>query len=61
MHTILTQTVIRLHDARDCVITDNIITHAPGGNAVAQTGACHNNFYRAVDPKKSDPFDAYKY
>lgn len=61
VHTILTQSVIRLHDSQDCVITDNIITYADGGNAVAQTGACRNNFYRAVDPKKSDPFDEYKY
>ena len=61
VHTILTQTVMRLHDSTHCVITDNIITHAEGGNAIAQTGACSNNFYRAVDPEKSDPFDEYKY
>jgi len=61
VHTLLTQTVVRLHDATDCVITDNIITHAEAGNAVAQTGKSSNNFYRAHDPKKSDPFDTYKY
>lgn len=61
IHTILTQTVVRLHDCSDCVITDNIITHAEGGNAVAQTGNCTGNFYRATDPLKSAPFDPYKY
>ena len=61
VHTILTQTVIRLHDATDCVIADNIITHAEGGNAVAQTGKSSHNYYRALDPNKSDPFDEYTY
>lgn len=61
IHTILTQTVLRMHNCTDCVITDNIISHGPGGNAVAQTGKCSNNFYRAIDPAKSSPFDPYKY
>jgi alpha-L-fucosidase len=61
VHTVLTQSVIRLHNATGCVITDNIITHGEGGNAVAQTGQSNNNYYRIPDPKASDPFDAYKY
>lgn len=61
VHTLITQTVVRLHDSRNCVITDNIISFAEGGNAVAETGNCESNYYRPLDPKKSAPFDKYKY
>lgn len=61
IHTILTQTVLRLHDSSDCAILDNIITHGEGGNDVAQTGDCNNNVFRSIDPKRSDPFETYKY
>ncbi|SIS86444.1 copper-binding protein (NosD) [Zobellia uliginosa] len=61
VHTILTQTVVRLNDSKNCVISDNIITHGKGGNAVAQTGTSNNNYYRPIDPKNSERFDEYKY
>ncbi|AWW00917.1 hypothetical protein DJ013_13905 [Arcticibacterium luteifluviistationis] len=61
IHTLISQTVLRLHNSSDCVITDNIITYGESGNAVAETGACSNNFYRPIDPKDSAPFDKYKY
>lgn len=61
IHTILTQTVVRLHDCRNCVIADNIITCGEGGNAVAETGACEGNFYRKIRPQDSDRFDQYRY
>ena len=60
INTVQTQTVVKLHNVSDSVITDNLITYAPGGNAVAQTGTCSGNYYRCPDPKKSDPFDGYK-
>ncbi len=59
--TILTQSVVRLNNCRDCLIVDNIITFANGGNAVAQTGNCSGNFYRPIDPEQSAPFDEYRY
>lgn len=61
VHTLLTQTVVRLHNSSNCVIADNIISFGNGGNAVAETGDCENNYYRPVDPSKSAPFDKYKY
>lgn len=61
IHTLISQTVVRLHNSRDCVIADNIITFGEGGNAVAETGDCSNNFYRPINPKNSAPFDQYKY
>ncbi len=61
VHTVQTQTVIRLHNAKKCVIADNIITYADGGNAVALTGDCSENFYRPVKPSQSAAFDEYKY
>lgn len=61
VNTILTQTVVKLHNSKNCVIADNIITFEEGGNAVAETGKCINNFYRPIDPKKSAPFDKFKY
>jgi len=61
IHTIITQTVVRLHNCSNCVIADNIITFGEGGNAVAQTGDSKNNFYRLVRIEKSDEFDAFKY
>jgi len=61
VHTIITQTVLRLHNSSDCVISDNIISFGKGGNAVAETGVCKNNYYRPVDPADSAPFDNYKY
>lgn len=61
IHTIISQTVVRLHNSSNCVVADNIITFGEQGNAVAETGDCNNNFYRPVDPKSSAPFDIYKY
>jgi hypothetical protein len=61
LHTQLTQTVVRLHNCRDCMVADNLITHAEGGNAVAQTGECARNFYRRIRPEDSDPFDPFVY
>lgn len=61
VNTIQTQTVIRLHDSRNCSITDNIITHGEGGNSVSETGKCGNNYYRPLDPANSAPFDPYIY
>lgn len=61
IHTLISQTVVRLHNSSDCVIADNIITFGESGNAVAQTGDCSNNFYRPINPKNSAPFDKYKY
>jgi len=61
VHTIITQTVVRLHNSRKCVFVDNIITHGDGGNAVAETGECHENFYRKIKLENSDLFDTYKY
>lgn len=60
VNTIQSQTVVRLHNVRNSVITDNIITFGKGGNAVAQTGECSNNYYRPVDPAASAPFDEFK-
>lgn len=61
IHTLISQTVVRLHNSSDCVIADNIITYGENGNAVAETGDCSTNFYRPVDPENSAPFDKYKY
>jgi len=61
IHTIITQTVLRLHDSKNCVITDNIITFGKGGNAVAETGISKDNFYRKIQVEESDKFDQYKY
>jgi hypothetical protein len=58
-HTVQSQTVVRLHNVTGSAVTDNIITFAKGGNAVAQTGNCSGNYYRPIDPKNSAPFDAY--
>jgi len=58
--TIQSQTVVRLHNVTNSVITDNLITFGRGGNAVAQTGTCSGNYYRPVDPEKSVPFDALR-
>ena len=61
IHTLISQTVVRLNNSSDCVVADNIITFGDGGSAVAETGNCANNYYRPVDPKNSAPFDSYKY
>jgi hypothetical protein len=61
VHTILTQTVVRLNNSSNCVITDNIISHGAGGNAVAETGDCINNYYRPVDLANTAAFDKYRY
>ncbi|SOE23424.1 copper-binding protein (NosD) [Spirosomataceae bacterium TFI 002] len=61
IHSIINQTVVRLHNSSNCVIADNIITFGDNGNAVAETGDSKNNFYRPIDPKTSAPFDKYKY
>lgn len=61
VHTLISQTVVRLHNSNNCVIADNLITFGEGGNAVAETGDCSDNYYRPVNPKKSEPFDKYKY
>lgn len=61
INTIISQTVVRLNDCNNCVVVDNIIRFAEGGNAVAETGSCSENYYRAIDPKTSSPFDEYKY
>lgn len=61
VHTLITQTVVRLNNSSNCVITDNIISFGKNGNAVAETGDCSNNYYRPIDPEKSKPFDVYKY
>ncbi len=58
--TVQTRTVVRLHNVRNSILTDNLITFARCGNAVAQTGKCSGNYYRRPDPDKSDPFDGYK-
>lgn len=61
VHTIITQTVVRLQDCSNSVLADNIITFGEGGNAVAETGDCTNNFYRHLKVEDSDEFDEYKY
>lgn len=61
VHTIITQTVVKLHDCSNCVIADNIITFGEGGNAVAETGESQGNFYRRIKVEDSDVFDEYKY
>lgn len=61
INTISTQTVVRLHNATNCVVTDNIITFKEGGNAVAETGESKNNFYRKIKLENSDVFDVYTY
>ena len=61
VHTILIQTVIRLHNSTNCVIIDNIINHSASGNSVAQTGDRRNNYYRPVIPANTAVFDNYKY
>ena len=61
IHTQLTQTVVRLHNCRDSLVADNLISHAEGGNPVAQTGECNRNIYRRLRPEDSDPFDNYVY
>ncbi len=61
INTIITQTVIRLNECSGCAVVDNIIRFGDGGNAVAETGACSENYYRAIDPATSSPFDKYKY
>ncbi len=61
VNTILTQTVVRLHNCENCVIVDNLISFEKGGNAVAETGECIRNYYRPIEPEKSAPFDNFKY
>ena len=61
LNTIISQTVVRLESCTDCVVADNIITHAEGGNAVAETGDCARNYYRPIAPEQSAPFNAYIY
>ena len=57
--TVQTETVVRLHDCKDCVVVDNVITHGFGGSAVAETGDCSGNFYRKIKFEDSDSFDGY--
>lgn len=57
--TVQTQTVVRLHNVSNSVITDNVITFGEGGNAVALTGKSSGNHYRPFDPETSAPFDEY--
>ena len=54
VNTILTQTVVRLHNCSNCLVVDNIITYGEGGNAVAETGDCEGNYYRKIKPENSD-------
>ncbi|MDO6602834.1 NosD domain-containing protein [Arenibacter palladensis] len=61
IQTLISQTVVRLNNSNNCVVTDNIITYGDGGNAVAETGNSKFNFYRPVDLKKSLQFDVFKY
>ncbi|WP_339714283.1 NosD domain-containing protein [Cyclobacterium amurskyense] len=61
VHTLISQTVVRLHNSSNSVVVDNIITFGEGGNAVAETGDSKDNLYRPIDPKDSAPFDKYKY
>ncbi|GHC47805.1 NosD domain-containing protein [Roseibacillus persicicus] len=58
--TVQTQTVMKLHNVVNSVITDNIVTFGKGGNAVAQTGNCAGNFYRPLTPEDSAPFDEFE-
>lgn len=55
--TVQSETVVRLHNATGAVVTDNRITFAKGGNAVATTGDCKDNFYRPLAPENSALFD----
>ncbi len=61
VHTLLTQTVVRLNNTTHSVVSDNLITFGEGGNAVAQTGNCTGNYYRSPERQKSMAFDDYKY
>jgi len=61
INTGLSQTVVRLNNCTNCEITDNIITFVKGGNEVAETGKCKNNFYRKNRIENSDKFDSYNY
>ncbi len=60
IHTELTQTVVRLHNCRNSVVSNNIISFGEGGNAVAETGECKANFYRKIQLDNSDKFDVFK-
>lgn len=57
--TVQTQTVVRLHNVRNSLIANNLITFAEGGNAVATTGKCSGIAYRALDVNNSDAFDEF--
>ena len=59
--TPLNQTVVRLHNCSNSIITNNIIKYGEQGNAVAETGDSQNNFYKTINIKNSDSFDVYKY
>ncbi len=48
VNTIITESVIRLKDCKDCVVIDNIINYGKGGNPIEQSGKCSNNFYRSI-------------
>ncbi|WP_020531996.1 NosD domain-containing protein [Flexithrix dorotheae] len=61
IQTLLTQTVVRLHNCTNSIITNNIITFGEGGNAVAETGECKDNYYKKIRLENSDTFDNYKY
>lgn len=61
INTKLTQTVVRLHNCTNSVITDNIISFEKGGNAVAETGECKGNYYKKIKLEESDDFEKYKY
>ena len=61
INTKLTQTVVRLHNCTNSVVTNNIISFGEGGNAVAETGDCSGNFYEKIKLENSDEFDIYKY
>jgi len=61
VHTLLSQTVVRLHNCTNCVVANNIISFGNEGNAVAETGVCKDNFYQCPKPENSERFDDFKY
>ncbi len=48
INTIITESVVRLHNSSNCVIIDNIINYGKGGQPLIESGECSNNYFREI-------------
>ncbi len=49
INTIITESVVRLHNSKSCVVIDNIINYGKGGQPFIESGNCSNNYYREIN------------